>query len=196
MMAFQPAGKAGAQIVELALEDDLVDVRIGVEQARRERGFVQRLLDQRDDRRDAAAAGEQDGLPLPAAQDEAAAGRRHFDGFARFGDVVEPVRPDAAADPLDRDFHLGIAGRRARQRVAALDMAVFAGDPEGQELAGLVGEERRMPSGRPEPERPGARRLVNDLDYRERIEFHHRVTASGPPPASTPESGQDEPLAR
>ena len=180
-MAFQPAGKAGAERVELAPEDDLVVVRIGVEKARRQRGFVEHLLDQRNDRRDAAAAGEQHGRPVPAAQDEAPAGRRDLNDVARLRDVVEPVGSDPAPDPLDGNLQLGVAGRRARQRVAALNAAVARRNPERQELAGLVAEQGRMFSGRPELERPSIRGLIDDLAYRERIEFHRCIDATGIP---------------
>ena len=181
VMAVQPAGKPGVELVELAPEDDPVAIRIGVEKARRQHGLMQGLLDQRDHRRDAAAAGEQHGRPVPAAQNEATAGRRDIDDVARFRDVVEPVGADSVADPLDRNLELGVAGWRARQRVAALDPAVLPGNAKRQELPGPVGEQRRMLAIRPELERACVHGLIDDLAYRERIKIHQSINASGIP---------------
>ena len=156
---------------------------------------MQRLLDQRDHRRDAAAAGEQDRRSVAAAQDEAPVGRRDIDDVARLRNVVEPVGDDAVPDPLDRDLQIGVAAGCARQRIAALDPPVVQGNTKRQKLPRLVTEQMRMLAVRPEPDRPCLRSLVYDLAYRERIEIRHRIKASGAPPAPTPEAGRQPAFA-
>ena len=114
------SGCCARERLELVLEDDRALVAVRVDELRRRR----RLVASADFRIEITGV-----MPLPPlkstisrdrrVQHEESGGRRHHQAVAGPDVIVDPVRDAAVLDALDRDLVLGVAVRRARQRVAA-----------------------------------------------------------------------------
>ena len=168
--------------LELGAEDDRVAVPVGVEEAHAAPGRGQRRLQQRDHRRDAAAAAEQHHVRVALGEAEAARGGHHLEDVALAHGLVQPARDPAAGDALHGHLPIGIDGRRARQRVAAHQAPAGDRNAEAEELAGAIGEARPQRLGNLEHEGAGVGRLLHDLRHAQRVVRPLHALAPRPAP--------------
>ena len=136
----EPPGEALGQRFEFGGENGALAVAVGIQQAHWAVGRLQGRLQQREDRRDAASPRVRDQFAVAGPQAEVsgrAGGFERVSGGDRIGD---PVRDDAAGHPLHRHLQLVVDLGGGRHRVRAQHLPAVDGQPEGDELPGLVGE--------------------------------------------------------
>ena len=126
-------------------------------------------LDDRDHRRDAAAAGERHDRRRRSRGAEQPAGRMTSIGVPACEGVVHPVRHPPPRHPLDRRGEVGVGP-------ASSTSSSSAGPPRRRSWPGTcrtarpVGERLLEVGGDVEHERPGLGRLVDDLLHGEEVE--------------------------
>jgi hypothetical protein len=97
----EPVRVLELQRFELFAEDDRAYIAVRIDQPEPSRRGDERGLDERDARRDAAAAGEEaDGTRL-VVEDEEARGRDDHQGVTLLDVIVDPVGDAAFVDALD-----------------------------------------------------------------------------------------------
>jgi hypothetical protein len=115
----QPRRVGAGERRELAPEDHRALVAVGVDQRDAALALREHRPQDREDRRDAAAAGEQQEVAVERARREDTGRGQHLEQQPGFGVVAQPVGAAAAIDPLDRHPWRVVHRRRARHRIAA-----------------------------------------------------------------------------
>ncbi len=171
----QAVGVLLGQLAQLRREDHGVLVLVRVDEHNVAAAGMKRRLQDRQDGRDAASAGEQQQVGIKRFGREDTAGDEAFELVADCERVVDPVRPEPVVDPLHRDAHRLVAVRRAAQRIAASDRSRVERQAQRQELAGGVGE---VDAGRRfEHDRARVGGLAHDLGDPQpmRVDLHQRI---------------------
>ncbi len=161
-----PAGLR-REAVDLVAVDHRVGAAVRVHEHDLALGGGERALDDRDHRRDSAAAGEGHDRDVSRVQHEQAGGPHHVERVARRERVVHPVRHHALGDPLHRRREAVAGVGRTRHRVATHHGLSGDGRPERAELPGDVRERVRELGRDVEHERSRVGRLVDHVDDRQ-----------------------------
>ena len=128
------------ELLQFGAENHRAFVAVRVDQRQHPASVHERGFQDRQHRRDAAAAREQQQVAVERARREHAGRRQHVERIARLHAVAQPVRRAAVAHALDGDLRRGVDAGRARQRITARDGRVRARHVQRQELAGPVRE--------------------------------------------------------
>ncbi len=166
----QPLPERGGQRVELGAEDHRVAITVGIEEPDPAVGPVQRRLEEREHRGDAASGGERDQLALVRPEQEYPCRHRDLELASRLDVVQQPVRHGATGHAFDGHLELAVDGRGRRHRVAPEQGLVVDLDAERAELTGLVGEGLGELGRDVEDDRAGIRGLGDDASHVHAVE--------------------------
>ena len=198
MVHGQPVRMRGGEFVDGGAEDDRGIVAVGVEQPDGPCAAVEGLLDDREHRRDSAAAAERDDravVVVPFAEDTG--GRHHLEFVAGCHMVVQPVRHHTAGHALHGDGKPVVDGRGARHRVAAHHVVAADVGADRAELPGLVVIEVAERFRHVHHVRARVGGLLDDVEHRQRVvrvasdgvelvrRRHHTVSSRGSPASPT-----------
>ncbi len=163
----QPRRVMQRQLTQQIAEDHRVFIAIGIDQANPPAARRQRCAQDRQHRRDAAAAGEQQQVSVQRLRHEHAGRRQHLHAVAGAEPVAQPVGAAAVGDALDRHAQRLVVQRAAGQRIAARQPVVTVRYAQGEELAGAITEALRQRRGHVEDERAAVGGFVNHLSHGE-----------------------------